>query len=95
MYMKQLILILTLSVSIGWAQDQNLKELSYNEFLGYVKKYHPLAKSANLEINMAQANLMMARGGFDPKIEVDFDKKKYKNKESTNSGTGWSNRLNC
>ena len=81
MYMKQLILILTLSVSIGWAQDQNLKELSYNEFLGYVKKFHPLAKSANLEINMAQANLMMARGGFDPKIEVDFDKKQYKNKE--------------
>lgn len=81
MYMKQLILILSLTVSIGWAQDQNLKELSYNEFLGYVKKFHPLAKSANLEINMAQANLMMARGGFDPKIEVDFDKKQYKNKE--------------
>lgn len=81
MYMKQLILILFLIANIGWAQDQNLKELSYNEFLGYVKKFHPLAKSANLEINMAQANLMMARGGFDPKIEVDFDKKQYKNQE--------------
>jgi outer membrane protein TolC len=64
-----------------WGQEQNLKELNYNEFLGYVKKYHPLVKSANLEINQAQANLMMARGGFDPKIEADFDQKQFKDKE--------------
>jgi outer membrane protein TolC len=64
-----------------WGQEQNLKELNYNEFLGYVKKYHPLVKSANLEINQAQANLMMARGGFDPKIEADFDQKQFKGKE--------------
>jgi outer membrane protein TolC len=56
-------------------------EFSFNEYLGYVKKYHPLVKTANLEINMAQANLIMARGGFDPKIEVDFDKKQFKGKE--------------
>ena len=54
------------------------KEFTYNEFLGYVKKFHPLVKTANLELNRAQANLMMARGGFDPKIEVDFDKKQFK-----------------
>ena len=62
-------------------QEKNEQELNYNEFLGFVKKYHPTVKSANLEINIAQANLMMARGGFDPKIEVDFDQKKYKGKE--------------
>lgn len=63
-----------------WSQNTS-KELTYNEFLGYVKKYHPLVKSANLEINQAQANLMMARGGFDPKIEVDFEQKKFKDNE--------------
>ncbi|MFV8268529.1 TolC family protein [Flavobacterium sp. GT2N3] len=63
------------------AQEITSKELTYNEFLGYVKKYHPLVKNANLEINKAQANLMMARGGFDPKIEVDFSKKQFKNTE--------------
>lgn len=57
------------------------KELTYNEFLGYVKKYHPLVKSANLQLNQAQANLMMARGGFDPKVEVDFEQKKFKESE--------------
>ena len=63
------------------SQNSNLKELSYNEYLGFVKKYHPLVKSANLGINAAQANLMMARGGFDPKIEIDYDKKQFKDKE--------------
>lgn len=63
------------------AQEKNLKELTYNEYLGYVKKYHPMVKSANLEVSSAQANLMMARGGFDPKIEVDFDKKQFKDTE--------------
>lgn len=62
-------------------QNSNLKELSYNEYLGFVKKYHPLVKSANLGISAAQANLMMARGGFDPKIEIDYDKKQFKDKE--------------
>jgi outer membrane protein TolC len=71
-------LLLGLSV---WGQNTTSKELTYNEFLGFVKKYHPLVKSANLEINQAQANLMMARGGFDPKIEVDFEQKKFKDNQ--------------
>ena len=79
--MKHCYFVLLLLGSFAWGQNQNLKELNYNEFLGYVKKYHPLVKSAQLEINMAQANLMMARGGFDPKIEADFDQKQFKGKE--------------
>ncbi|MFY8008714.1 MAG: TolC family protein [Flavobacterium sp.] len=75
--------ILSLFLLLGfsvWSQNTS-KELTYNEFLGFVKKYHPLVKSANLEINQAQANLMMARGGFDPKIEVDFEQKKFKDNQ--------------
>lgn len=63
------------------AQEKNLQELTYNEYLGFVKKYHPMVKSANLEVTSAQANLMLARGGFDPKIQVDFDKKQFKDTE--------------
>ncbi|MFV8321368.1 TolC family protein [Flavobacterium sp. LB3P21] len=79
--MKQLFLAFLFLGFAATAQDITSKELSYTEFLGYVKKYHPLVKNANLEINKAQANLMMARGGFDPKIEVDFSKKQFKDKE--------------
>ncbi len=79
--MKQiLVAFLFFGISLS-AQTTVTKEFSYTEFLGYVKKYHPLVKNANLEINKAQANLMMARGGFDPKIEVDFSKKQFKDKE--------------
>ncbi|MFP9097831.1 TolC family protein [Flavobacterium sp. RHBU_24] len=63
------------------AQKFNEEELSYNEFLGYVKKYHPLVRQANLEVTGAQAELMAARGGFDPKIEVDYDKKRFNGTE--------------
>ena len=79
--MKSIQLLLLLFTCIISAQKNNLNQLTFNEYLGYVKKFHPTVKSANLEISAAQANLMMARGGFDPKIEVDFDKKQFKDKE--------------
>jgi outer membrane protein TolC len=78
--MKKFIFIFLIITSQIFAQE-NAAEFTFNEFLGYVKKYHPLVKTANLEVSRAQANLMMARGGFDPKIEVDFDKKQFKNNE--------------
>jgi outer membrane protein TolC len=81
--MKQLFLFFLLISATVFSQNNtaNQNELTYEEYLGYVKKFHPLVKSANLTISNAQANLMMARGGFDPKIEVDFDKKQFKNTE--------------
>jgi outer membrane protein TolC len=75
------IIVFLFFYSFVFGQEKNLQELTYNEYLGYVKKYHPMVKSANLEVNSAQANLMMARGGFDPKIEVDFDKKQFKDSQ--------------
>jgi len=82
--MKQLLILFLFFGHFAFGQAPNVntsKEFTYNEFLGYVKKYHPLVKTADLEINKAQANLMMARGGFDPKIEVDFKEKQFKDKE--------------
>ena len=78
--MKYIVLLLFISFSL-FGQEKIQTELTYDEFLGFVKKYHPMVKSANLEVTSAQANLMMARGGFDPKIEVDFNKKQFKDKE--------------
>lgn len=77
--MRQLIFAFLCVPVFLLAQTTSPKELTYNEFLGFVKKYHPLVKTADLEINRAQANLMLARGGFDPKIEVDYSKKQFKN----------------
>jgi outer membrane protein TolC len=79
--MKQLFLTFLFFGIAASAQEIASKEFTYNEFLGYVKKYHPLVKNANLNIDAAQANLMMARGGFDPKIELDFSQKQFKDQE--------------
>lgn len=78
--MNYFLLVLFFCFSV-LAQENIPTELTYNEFLGFVKKYHPMVKSANLQVNSAQANLLMARGGFDPKIEVDFNKKQFKDTE--------------
>ncbi len=64
-----------------FSQQQDTNTLNFKEYLGYVKKYHPVAKQAELNIDIGQANLMKARGGFDPKIEVDYDRKKFKGSE--------------
>jgi outer membrane protein TolC len=61
--------------------SQQVRTLSFSEYLGYVKKYHPVVRQANLQISSAQAGLMAARGAFDPKIEVDHDKKEFKGTE--------------
>ena len=86
--MKHLLFILVLIGTTIYGQSKsestlpvNLKEMSYNEYLGFVKKYHPLVKNANLEISKAQANLMMARGGFDPKLQLDYKKKQFQGTE--------------
>lgn len=74
-------ILLLLVAFFGQAQMQDSIVLKYNEYLGYVKKYHPIAKQAELAISMGQANLMKSRGGFDPKIEVDYARKEFKGLE--------------
>lgn len=75
-----LLLLLLMSFSVK-AQTNSDEVLRFDEFLAYVKKYHPIVKQANLIINESEAQLMSARGGFDPKIEVDYDRKTFKNTE--------------
>jgi outer membrane protein TolC len=78
--MKKVILYITIIIPFV-LQSQTLDSLSYTEFLGYVKQYHPVAKQADLLLESGQASLMKARGGFDPKLEADFNEKDYKNTE--------------
>ncbi len=66
------------------AQDTLRDSLSFQEYMGYVKQHHPLVKQANLTLNIGEANLLKSKGGFDPKIEVDFNRKKFKNTEYYN-----------
>ncbi|MGS2726137.1 TolC family protein [Psychroserpens sp. BH13MA-6] len=67
--------VITISV---WSQADSTSVLSFSEYLGYVKKFHPIAKQAELTLAVGQANLMKARGAFDPKIEFNNSRKRFK-----------------
>lgn len=79
---KRFIFFLFISIQ-AWSQTelQADSRLSLDDFLGYVKQFHPLVKQANLEVSQAQSGIIAARGGFDPKIEVDYEKKQFKSTE--------------
>ncbi len=77
-YVTYVFMLVTLSMT-GQVPDSLV--LNFKEYLGFVKKYHPIAKQAELNIDLGQANLMRSRGGFDPKVEVDYDRKEFKGSE--------------
>ncbi|MEL6813111.1 MAG: TolC family protein [Bacteroidota bacterium] len=83
--MKYIIAIILFAGSMRVSAQDTIavpkQTLSFEEYLGYVKKYHPLIKQADLTLSLGEANLLKARGGFDPKIEVDYDRKKFESTE--------------
>ncbi|MDO1499779.1 TolC family protein [Winogradskyella maritima] len=87
--MKQLKFLFLVFVGTLYAQTEPLTNvLQFEEYIAYVKAYHPIVKQANLVIDESQAKLLKSRGAFDPKIDVDFDRKKFK-------GTEYFDRLNA
>jgi outer membrane protein TolC len=46
--------------------NDSTKTLSLQEFFGIVKKFHPVAKQAAIQIQKADATLTSSRGAFDP-----------------------------
>ena len=63
------------------AYSQELDVFTFSEYLAYVKKHHPIVKQAHLVISESEAKLLKARGAFDPKLEVDYNRKKFKDTE--------------
>ena len=56
-------------------------QMSFREYMGFVKAHHPIVKQAQLIIHGGQAELLRSRGGFDPKIEVDYNRKEFEGSE--------------
>lgn len=56
------------------AQD---KTLSLEQTLDIIRKYHPVARQAAIEVKMAQASLQTSRGAFDPAFYLSVDRKTF------------------
>jgi outer membrane protein TolC len=73
-----LILVYFLNLSIVVAQSTS-KTLSKDEFIGIVKKYHPVLLQAKIDTEIANANVLKSRGAFDPTIQSNFEEKSFDN----------------
>ncbi|MBQ0788049.1 MAG: TolC family protein [Oceanihabitans sp.] len=77
---KQITILLLCFSSMLFAQEE-LSVLGFDAYLAFVKKYHPIAKQAQLVISESEAKLLKARGAFDPKLALDYNRKKFKETE--------------
>ncbi len=57
--------------------QQNDKTLSAGQVMQIVKQYHPVAKQASILIEKAKADIVTARGGFDPFFQNGIAQKTF------------------
>ena len=57
-----------------------VSSFTLDEFYGIILKYHPVVKQAGLLSTIAQQQLRLARGSFDPKLNVSLDRKDFQDK---------------
>ncbi|MCH7415520.1 TolC family protein [Belliella sp. R4-6] len=57
------------------------EELSYEQFLAWVRYYHPVAKQADINLRFGEQEMMIARGGFDPLLFGNYDNKQFNETE--------------
>lgn len=79
--MQKLYIILCLFCFFNSFSQESDAVITLEEYLGYVKKYHPIVKQAQLITSESEAELLKSRGAFDPKLEVDYNRKTFKNTE--------------
>ena len=80
-----LILILVLSaMSHSYAQVNDKKYFGVKEFIEQVKQFHPVARQAGILVSMAEAELLTAKGSFDPVFDLDISRKTFDGKNYYN-----------
>ncbi|CAN5593704.1 TolC family protein [soil metagenome] len=72
-----MLLLLLSNINSAYSQTEAQKTLTVSEFIEIVKQYHPLAKQANLLSKEAQAQLLIAQSGWDPKIYSNYTNKTF------------------
>lgn len=69
--------VLFVLVVRSFAQNQKHEIFTLDTFIYQVKKYHPLSKQADIQVDKAIADLLTARGAFDPAVELDASRKTF------------------
>lgn len=85
---SRLLLTFFLITQLLHAQQEGITVLGLQEYLAYVKSFHPIVRQVNLLDDESSAKIIKARGAFDPKLEVDYDTKQFK-------GSDYYDKLNA
>ncbi len=59
--------------------SQGQEILSHDQFMEWVRNYHPVARQADITLRFGQQEMRIARGGFDPLLYGDYDQKQFNN----------------
>ncbi|SNS27003.1 Outer membrane protein TolC [Belliella buryatensis] len=69
--------LLLLLTQVTLAQET----LSFDQYIEWVRFYHPVARQADINLRFGEQELRMARGGFDPKLFGNYDNKQFNGTE--------------
>lgn len=70
-------LVIVFSIELN---AQEMDTLSFDTYLKWVRSYHPLSAQADIMLTMGDMEVRKARGGFDPLLYGNLDKKSYDEK---------------
>lgn len=76
--------LLLLIVVNAFSQQQKEQIFTIDDFIQQIKQYHPIAKQANIQVKKAQADLLSAKGRFDPVLNIDISRKTFDGKNYYN-----------
>lgn len=62
------------------AQPADSVLFSFQDFLGYVRNYHPIVVQAGLKVQQAESAIMVNRGSLDPKLYGSVNQKEFSEK---------------
>lgn len=76
-----ILLAFWLQAANGHAQSRDsINYLSPEAFIGIVRSYHPVARQANLALDLAEAGVTASRAGFDPLLTMTAERKTFDGK---------------
>ena len=75
--MKKVGLLLFWLLASTSLMAQESQRLSFEDYMQWVQDYHPVAIQADLNLRLGQMEVRKARGGFDPMVYGNLDKKEF------------------
>lgn len=79
--MTRLLILFLLLSFFGRAQELDSTRLKYSDFMQIVMEHHPIARQAKLQSERGSAQLNVARGAFDPKLDGSISQKYFDDKQ--------------